>query len=687
MPFHRFQDPPYNKLGGSFPGTIGTQTYDRVNVTNGGTGGGGGSANADGAKSSGPNVGTYLVAFGEDATSSAANRGFRAVTQNTDALDNIVRGSVPYINRVSITTPVSSVDVAIPVEMFVGESGLAASSSIINSLVHIENTDGTAVYGSSPSGNQPVVTLIHDGTGVNVVGTAADGFYATATVRFANPIPAGTYVFFLGSRTSYADLLETKLHYLINEIIANRGYNTENWASFTQGLDEKYRRATTRSSAALNTPGSGATISRDGIALTISLVEHAWATPAAGADPFDAGIIVQLPYAFGTPGSATDYDRTLPGNIGYVYATNRRGSANASEYTHTSQPLAALAVLNPQDIHSSAVGTATARTFIPEGVGAVLNPSGSNANYVQVTTPNYFRDPTSETTAILCGFDGLLITVAGITQWWIIDSIVDDHTVSVLSPGGLFASFSTATAATIQWVQFSCCLGGAGLGWGGDDVTHHWSGFTWSDPMRLRRKDTDWPAVGYQEDPPTYIASDSTQDVMRAYAFNEHYGSHALGWHLTAGGVFKPGSFNDITPAANYVGGNFFKVNQGLLATVSVLTNGYNIVPIDIWAASLIWMTVSPAATAEVAATISVDTSTSGGSNPNYLATFGDHIEVYLDTRPNTSQIILLQWNALQFAFSEGDDQVPTGVAAVYKWTGTMGADGRFYMTRTDYNS
>jgi hypothetical protein len=618
------------------------------------------------------------VAFGEDATSSAANRGFRAVTQNTDALDNIVRGSVPYIKRVSITTPVSSVDVAIPVEMFVGESGLAASSSIINSLVHIENTDGTAVYGSSPSGNQPVVTLIHDGTGVNVVGTAADGFYATATVRFANPIPAGTYVFFLGSRTSYADLLETKLHYLINEIIANRGYNTENWASFTQGLDEKYRRATTRSSAALNTPGSGATISRDGIALTISLVEHAWATPAAGADPFDAGIIVQLPYAFGTPGSATDYDRTLPGNIGYVYATNRRGSANASEYTHTSQPLAALAVLNPQDIHSSAVGTATARTFIPEGVGAVLNPSGSNANYVQVTTPNYFRDPTSETTAILCGFDGLLITVAGITQWWIIDSIVDDHTVSVLSPGGLFASFSTATAATIQWVQFSSCFGGSGLGWGGDDVKHHWAGYVWTDPMRLRTPDGSWPAVGYQEDAPIHITKISTDAAYRAGVFNPTTGSYDIGWLLTAAGVLTPG-LAATQSSSSQTGGMFLKANQGSLFAQQTLAVGANSVSIDAYEASSVWLTVP----STPSGAINVDLEWSN-SSPNYTPTAGDHIEVFLNNA-QTAQTVNMNWNTNYFAFSGDDGSVPTGIAATYKWTGTMGFDGKFYMTRTDY--
>ena len=49
MPLHRFVDPAYDLgTGGAFPGSIFGETYDRINVTSGGTGGGG-SANADGA--------------------------------------------------------------------------------------------------------------------------------------------------------------------------------------------------------------------------------------------------------------------------------------------------------------------------------------------------------------------------------------------------------------------------------------------------------------------------------------------------------------------------------------------------------------------------------------------------------------------------------------------------------------
>jgi hypothetical protein len=686
MPFHRFQDPTYNPLGGAFPGTIGAQTYDRINVVSGGVGGGDGSANADGQRVGGVNAGTYFVAFNEDATSLAMNRGLRALSQNTDAIDNILRGSIPAVGRI-IVTSTGVIDVPMSSEIFVGEFGLVPNSVVLNKLVHVENLDDTPVYvnGTFATANQPVVILIHDGTGTNVVGTAADGFLTGVVVRFAVPLPAGSYKAFVGVRTSYAQLFESKLTALVGEIIANRNYNTENWINFTQGLDEKYRRSTVPSQALRDTPGSGGTIERDGKALTVETIAHDWSTLNSVYDPLNAAFVAQLPNALGVPGFVSDYNHAYSGHTGFVFITNRRGSANAAEKTRAEQPLAALSVLNPLDIQATTIGTQTVRTFIPEGTAAVLNPTGTASNQAQITAPAYFR--TGGQTAILCGFDALLITVGGVPQYYFVDSIVDDYTVTVTSPGGFLASFAASTTATIQWVQFSCCVGGAGQGMPGLDPSHHWGGFVWTDPMRLRAQASDWPLQGYQEDPPTYIASDSTKDVLRAYAFNPTDGSHDLGWHITAGGVFSPGSFVDIAPGASELGGAFFKTNQGLIPTVETLGNGYNIVTIDVWQASMVWMAVDPAATLEIAATLSVQTAATGGSNPNYLATTGDHIEVFLDTRPNTSQIILLQWNVLQFAFSEGDDQVPTGVAAVYRWTGTMGADGRFYMTRTDYNS
>jgi hypothetical protein len=674
MPFHRFQDPTYNRLGGAFPGTIGTQTYSRINVTNGGIGGGDGSANADGAKGSGPNAGTYLVAFGEDATSSAANRGLRAMAQNTDAIDNVIRGSIPYVKRVTVTTVSSSIDVALGTEMFVGEQGLGASAPVLAGLVHIENTDGTPVAGTT----QPTIILIHDGTGINVVGVPADGFYATPTIRFSASIPAGTYVLFVGVRTSYADLLETKLHYTVNELLANRTYNTQNWYSFTQGLNEKYRRSTTRAAGALDTPGSGAVITRDGKAVTVEMVEHPWATPVAGADPFDAGIIVQLPSAFGTPGTATDYDRTLPGNLGYVYVTNRRGGNNPLEYTKPSQPLAAFAILNPMDVHSGSSGPWVARTFIPEGISATLNPDGAHASRVQVFTPYYFRESSYHTTAILLGFDGLLITIAGVTQWYIIDSIVSDGVVTVVFPGGTPAGFSTATSATIQWVQFSACFGGAGRG-SSVDSKQHWAGFVWTDPMRLMAPSGSWPDVadGYQEDAPIHITKTSGDIAFRAGVFNPTTGSYDIGWFLTAGGVLYPGPSNTQSSTSS-TGGLLLKANQGSITdTHALITGGSNSVLIDVWAASCVFLTHGTL-TGDVYVSIGLT------HGPNWSGTSGDHIEVFL-YKTTTAHAIDLGWDLGQFAFSGNDGVVPAGIAATYKWTGTRSFNGKFYMTRTDY--
>jgi len=104
MAFHRLTA---NPIGyDPFPGG-----YDFINdpAANGNAGV---PANADGKKVGGPNDGTYFVGFGEDATSADANRGFKALAQNTDELDNYMRRPLAVPARtanVTAVAPVSSI--------------------------------------------------------------------------------------------------------------------------------------------------------------------------------------------------------------------------------------------------------------------------------------------------------------------------------------------------------------------------------------------------------------------------------------------------------------------------------------------------------------------------------------------------------------------------------------------------
>ena len=95
MTFHRLNTPP----GGALPAA-----YDYLNRPGDpSVGGSGVPALADGKRSGGPNDGTYLVAFGEDATSAALNRGLSALAENTDQLDDLMRRAlaVPAVTQVT----------------------------------------------------------------------------------------------------------------------------------------------------------------------------------------------------------------------------------------------------------------------------------------------------------------------------------------------------------------------------------------------------------------------------------------------------------------------------------------------------------------------------------------------------------------------------------------------------------
>lgn len=466
MPFHRFQDPSYNLLGGTFPGTIGTQSYDRVNVVTGGVGGGDGSANADGAKAAGPNAGTYFVAFGEDATSSFTNRGMRALAQNTDALDSVLRGSIPYVERVVYDPLSSSVDITITGDVFVGESGMPNTQANRDKLFHIENSDSSPL---AALGVDAVCTLIHNGSGTNVLGTTTDGFRNGATFRLNQQVSPGGidgvgYVVLVGRRTSYANLLETKISELVSEHIRGRAFDINLSKHFSHGLDSKYRKSSIKDGASseYDTPGVGGYITRDGRALTVELSTHDWeGSPAATDDPIRAGFAA-VPIRFWPEGhGGTAYDADHSGNIGYAHVTLRRQLGTGLETGTVSRDAASYITLNAVDLS----GPGLFYTYLSASTPALLNPSGSGASRVRVSSPYYLRS--SGNTGIAIGYDLLLITrVDGsvtTTKPYVITGFVDDSTATVAPLGGAAgaaASFTTNTAATVRWVQPSEIVGG-----------------------------------------------------------------------------------------------------------------------------------------------------------------------------------------------------------------------------------
>lgn len=179
MPLHRFVTPSYF---GGLPGT-----HDLINVVSGGVGAGG-SALADAQKSGGPNDGTYFVAFGDNATSNNANRGFRALAENTDFLDDIVHidQSVPTVSALQTAVGVVS-SAVLTGEIFVAGGLSPDTQRVRNGLVMVQDADGYPLLVLSGGVYVPVlVTNIHDGIGNSVI---SQGYYTDPTLDFSPSIP------------------------------------------------------------------------------------------------------------------------------------------------------------------------------------------------------------------------------------------------------------------------------------------------------------------------------------------------------------------------------------------------------------------------------------------------------------------------------------------------------------------
>lgn len=184
MPLHRLTVPTYP---GGLPGT-----HDYINnpALNGDIGV---PAPADAKKGSGPNEGTYFVAFGENATSNFVNRGMTAMSESTDYLDDVVHRdlAIPAVGAVATPgAPLASVTIP-GVDVFVGALGTPLDQRSLSGLIGVVDNDGIPLHILNGNIYSPVlVSAITDGVS-NVVGIPADGFYTAPTVEFSLPIPAG----------------------------------------------------------------------------------------------------------------------------------------------------------------------------------------------------------------------------------------------------------------------------------------------------------------------------------------------------------------------------------------------------------------------------------------------------------------------------------------------------------------
>jgi hypothetical protein len=670
MPFIRFNDPLYNLQGGAYPGSIGTQSYARANVTNGGTGGGDGSANADSAKVGGPNAGTYFVAFGEDATSTFTNRGLRALTQNTDAIDNILRGSLPRVERDTIVVGTATANISLGGDVFVGPSGTLNTQDAINRLVYLENSDGSVLW---VSGQIPLCSLIHNGAGVNVLGTAADGFYTNPTLCFPVLIPPGTYTLFVGRRTSYANLLEARAGDWVAEHLLGRAYDSNLWKHFSHGLNEKYRKSTARTGGGAednDTPGSGSTIYRDGPSVSIIAENHAWeAAPSAFDDPLRAQFTT-APLAGWYLGSAgyTNFDYTISGSTGHVHITTRRTSGGGTERGPSIRDVAATLVVNPVDLAANEVGSDPYFTYLAVRTPATLNPGSTGSSYVAVNAPYYFSE--SGKTGIAFGIDILLVERldgAVLTRMpYLVYSLPNAVTAELMPLGGDTNSpvptFAPNTSCYVTWLQVVDVVGGA----------------TTNQPQLGPMPQSGMAYAPFMHISPARNRAGTPDSGMQELA-SGFYGSA-----LNNTPVFAVGSFyytGNLSPQFTICSnGNI--ANSGIITsalrerTIAATMSTTMTWNIDLWngPSSVLFDATTVVGITEL-------TITTVGATANWALTPGDSFTFYI--KSNGSAFTLN--TPSNWVFSRGDNVIADLLGLVYMFVCRVAPDGIVRITRTDF--
>lgn len=483
MGFHRLVAPSY--LGGLPAG------YDYINdpVTNGDAGV---AAFADGKKGAGVNAGTYFVAFNEDATSSDANRGMKALAQNTDALDDILHKDVAFTARTADVTAGSAVSsVVIAGQIYVGDNGVANTQQQRDLLVSVlDNNDNEILVGTA----KVQASFIQDGSGNNVVGTQASGFYNTVTVGLNVAIPVGvTYRLYYGYRGSLANMpkdaftsikirgaqeVEAAVERVLRDLHTSAsGTNWDDpWVATINslartGLDGRYRLSTTDPGAtpALNTPGNGGTVLRDGPALAVSFPTYDLTTVGTvGVSRYPDQLLAGWRMKRAVPVVSTVFDTRLGGDVGITQESPYHNTGSAAEvaYSHVTGPL--LLDVIPRNITASAVSAHPVMTRISAAAVATVNPTaGSDAasrRTIACAAGDFIRNASGRTgvrkTDLIEVTDNNTGLVVGT---FILDAILTDTTFTVLTVTGAIPPLGpTGATANIRmrWLQPTVSIGG-----------------------------------------------------------------------------------------------------------------------------------------------------------------------------------------------------------------------------------
>lgn len=701
--FHRLVVPTY--FGG-----LPVSGYDYINnpPLNGDAGV---AASADGKKASGVNAGTYLVAFQEDALSAAVNRGFKALAENTDMLDDLFHRDIAVTVRTSDVTaaaPVSSIVLA--GQVFVGENGVSNNQAQRDLLVSIlDSNDHEILVGDV----EVKAALIHNGSSTNVVGTQASGFFNTPTVNLNVAIPIGvTYRVYYGERSNLAALpkdaltnirirgaqeVDADVERTLRDLHAATGatWNGPWLATINSlvrtGLDGRYRLTTSDpgGSPAADTPGNGAVITRDGQALTMSAPNYDLSTVGAvGGTRYPDSVLASFRLRRAAPAVGTTWNTSLGGDVGLYQESPFHTTADANEvaHTHVSGPL--LLDVIPRDVRASTLSSDAVLTRINSTGVATVNPtSGTDATSrrtIDVAASDFVRDGSSR--AAIRVTDLVEVTDNGtglVLGTFRVDQLISATRFTVRSVTGaapFIGPSGSPASVRLRWLQPVVWIGGQQAA--GSGAAFGTPSFMVAQPSPLV---SDWLA----------------NNIPVSALFLSAFTARTLGvvtqtpyTSLAWGGFGLTGNY---TANGALLGDGGIECNAGrqrfnVVNTISFAqSHGSGAVSVDLDPQFASEFLIHPSGDTPVTVATTVTLALSATSG--YAASDGDELSIWVNIPTGTTGPFSITWPG-DFKFSGSDGIVPSvnlsGTKYIIKYTfkyraGTGFITAGWYATRTDY--
>lgn len=459
-PFHRLADLPVDYDTGPY-------TYDYINNAGVGT-----PAPADGQKAGGPNIGTYFVAFGEDATSANVNRPNLALAENCDFLDNLLHRPLAIPRRTTDAAGPSVNPVALPdpTGVYLGDGTEPIPETLQTLFEVLDDSDNEII--DPTTGNKCVVVSIASGQAVG------SGFAAApVTLNISPAVPAGTnFRIYYAVKGSLATMptdaftvikirgaqeisaasedLFRKLHAptAIGELW-NDPWDSTIWDLAMGGVNERYNHSssfipaasyplefqtfvTDTATASFNTAGAGSILHRTGRSLS--------AVSNKGSAYLDA---IDALY------SAHNVDRTIPGTSGYVHYGALQAATEYSVGNLYQPGLASFLHLTQHSVSSATGGS----TYIPPGSTAIHSLFlGASVFTLSVPPLGVQFTDGSGNTAIAVGYDMIEATwvVAGVTHTaTFVVKALSQYAVLCSTIDGNVSPITDPYAVTIRWLS------------------------------------------------------------------------------------------------------------------------------------------------------------------------------------------------------------------------------------------